>query len=85
MAIFCREQETKNHVPEIAGIGIQRVDPVLESNRVRVPPQVTKLLLRHKRTIEEPVRNGLALHNVTQDLSAIHRTAIECVDQGLLI
>src|SRR6185503_10594704 len=85
LAIFRREQETKNHVPEIAGIGIQRVEPVLEPNRVRVAPQVTKILHRHERTIEEPVGNRLALHYITQDLTAIHRTAIECVDQTLLV
>src|SRR5262245_39117561 len=70
LAILSREEETKDHVPEVVGIRVQRVQPVLKSNSVRVAPQVTEVLHRHKRTIEELVRNSLALHYIPQHLAA---------------
>ena len=52
LEILGREEEAKDHVPEIARIRVQRVQPVLKSNRIRVAPQVAKVLHRHKRAIE---------------------------------
>ena len=72
-------------MPGVARIRIYRIKPVLESDRVRVAPQVTKVLHRHKRSIEELIPNRLALDDIAQDLTAIHLTAIECIDQRLLV
>src|SRR6185369_12463089 len=85
LEILGREEEAKDHVPEIARIRVQRVEPVLVSNRVRVAPQVAKVLHRHKRTIEELVCHGLVLDDVAQHLAARHLSSVERVDQGLLV
>ena len=37
-AIFRRVDEDKDHVAQIVWIGIQRVDVVLETDRVRIAP-----------------------------------------------
>jgi hypothetical protein len=48
-------------VPEVARIGIQRVEPVLETDRIGIASQVTKILHRHKRAIEEAISDCLSL------------------------
>src|SRR6185369_11087300 len=60
LAVLRREEEAKDHVPGVARIRVYRVEPVLESNRVRVAAQVTKVLHRHQRPIEELIPNRLA-------------------------
>src|SRR5690349_15075421 len=81
LAVLGREDEAKDHVPEIARIGVQRVEPVLESDRVRVAPQITKVLHRHKRTIEELICDRLVLDDVAQHLAARHLSIVECRNQ----
>src|SRR3569832_1335997 len=61
LAIFRREQEAKDHVPEVARIRFQRIKPVLESGRIRVAPQVPKVLHRYERRVKEVIRHDLTL------------------------
>src|SRR5215208_2659667 len=85
LAILGREEEAKDHVPEIARIRVQRVQPVLKSYRVRIAPQVSKVLHRHKRPVEEPVSNRLALNDVAQHFTARHLPAVQCPNQRRLV
>src|ERR1041384_8420774 len=77
LTILRREEKSKDHVTEITGIGIQSIQPVLKTHRVRIAPQVTKILHCHKRSIEHTIRDVCILHDVAQHLSAIHRSAIK--------
>src|SRR6185437_11044581 len=70
LAILGREEEAKDHVPEVIWIGVQRVEPVLESDRVRVAPQIPKVLHRYERPVEELICHYLALDDVPQHLTA---------------
>ena len=44
LSVFGGIDEAEDHVTEVARISVQRVQPVLETDRVRVAPQVTKVL-----------------------------------------
>src|SRR5690349_24284610 len=72
LAILGREEEAKDHVPEVVWIGVQCVEPVLESNRVRVAPQIAKVLHRYERSVEELIGHGRALDDLPQYLAARH-------------
>src|SRR6185503_4474597 len=66
LPIFRREEEPKDHVPEVTRISVQCVEPVLEAYCIRIAPQVTEILHCHEFTIEEPVPDQLAFDDVAQ-------------------
>ena len=68
MAILLGKDKAEDHVPGIVGVGCQRSDPVVVANRVRIAPQVTKILYRHKRADEKLIRNRLQLDYLAQYL-----------------
>src|SRR6185369_113304 len=75
--ILSRENEPEDHVTEVAGIGVKRVDPVCEPDRIRVASQVTEVLHRHKAAVEELVEYRGALDERSQHLSASLSSAIQ--------
>src|SRR6185503_8348582 len=85
LAILGRKEEAEDHVPEVTWICIQRVHPVLKSNRVRVAPQVTEVLHCDKCAVEELLEYRLAFGDVAQHLSARHLTRIQRRDERRLI
>src|SRR5215213_8186309 len=80
--VLSRENETENHVTEVAGIRSQRVYPVCESDGIGIASQVTKVLHRHKATIEELIEYRLALDNSPQHLGTRLRSTIQRVHES---
>jgi hypothetical protein len=66
--VFCGVDEPKNHVSKILGIGVERVNPILISNRVRIPTQITKVLHGNEAAIEKLSRNQLSLDYLAKQL-----------------
>src|SRR5215217_3053831 len=82
--ILSRENESENHVTEVAGIGVKRVDPVCETDRIRVASQVTEVLHRHKAAVEELVKYRLGLDKSSQHLGS-RLPVIQCVYEVSLV
>src|ERR1041385_4975738 len=77
VAILGRVNKTEDHMAEVARIRVQRVDPVLEADRVRIASQVAEVLHRHKPAIEELIKHRLALDDRAQHLSASLRATVQ--------
>lgn len=69
-SILRRIDKAENHVTEVLRIGIQRIEPILEADGVRVSPEVAKVLHRDKSSIEELVEHRLAFYHRSQNLSS---------------
>jgi hypothetical protein len=71
LPVLSREKETKDHVTEIGRVVIQRRQPVLETYRIGIAPQVSKVLHRYKRAVEEAVADVIPLDYFAQYLPAV--------------
>src|SRR5438034_4382078 len=74
---FWRVKESKDHVTVVARIRVQGCDPVVVASRVRITPQVSKILHRYKGSNEKMAVNGVAFNHISQHLRTGHLTSIK--------
>ena len=79
--VLSRVNETEDHVAEVVGVGSKRVDPVFETDRIRIASQVAEVFHRHKAAIEELVEHYLALDHRPHNLGAGLRAAVQRCQQ----
>src|SRR5215213_637761 len=80
-SILFRENETENHVTEVARIRIQRIHPVCKPDSVRVASQVTEILHRHETAVEELIEYRRVLDDVSQHLGTCLCSAIQRIHE----
>src|SRR5438093_1290642 len=68
-AIFSRVDEDEDHVTQVVGIRVQRVDVVLIADCVRVAPLKTEVQDRHSSFRQKSVEGCSSLGDAAQDLS----------------
>jgi hypothetical protein len=55
---------------EVIRVVVECVDPVLESDGIRITSQVTEVLHRHETSVEKLIEYGLAFDHCPEDLRA---------------